>query len=66
MSRDLGVHLFDTQRLLFRPKPDFTGAIDDKVDTVSRLEIEFPPDLDGNCDLSLAADSSLRHIPYLL
>ena len=81
MSRDLGVYLCDTQRLLpravqnakqrgqrrlFRLKPNSTGAIDDKVDTVPRLEIEFPPDFDGNCYSSLAGDGGLWHVPYLL
>ena len=81
MSRYRGVHLFDAQRLLpravqnteqrgqrrlFGLKPNSAGAIDDKVDTVSLLEIEFPPDFDGNCYSSLAGDGGLRHIPYLL
>jgi len=81
MSRDLGVHLSGTQRLLpraaqnteqrgqrrlFGLKSNSTGAIDDKVDAVSLLEAEFPPDFDGNCYSSFAGEGGLRHVPYLL
>ena len=79
MSRDRGVHLFDTQRLLpravqnakqrrqrrlFGLKSNSAGMIKDKIDPVSGLEIEFPPDFDRDGNLPFARDGGLWHIPY--